>query len=103
MTVYSMSDTELAKFQVIQDLNAGKLSRRQASELLSLSIRQVQRLHNRFRTQGVSGLVSQKRGQPSNRRYPDAFKEYVLYLVKTLYAEVRPVKVLDLATSRITI
>jgi hypothetical protein len=85
-----MSDSELAKFQVIQDLNAGKLSRRQAGELLSLSIRQVQRLHNRFRTQGVSGLVSQKRGQPSNRRYPDAFKEYVLHLVKTLYADFGP-------------
>lgn len=90
MAIYSMSDSELAKFQVIQDLNAGKLSRRQAGELLSLSIRQVQRLHNRFRTQGVSGLVSQKRGQPSNRRYPDAFKEYVLHLVKTLYADFGP-------------
>lgn len=90
MTIYSMSDTELAKFQVIQDLNAGKLSRRQAGELLGLSIRQVQRLHNRFRAQGVSGLVSRKRGQPSNRRYPDAFKEHVLYLVKTLYADFGP-------------
>lgn len=79
MTIYSMSDTELAKFQVIQDLNAGKLNRRQAGELLNLSVRQVQRLHNRFRSLGVSGLVSQKRGKPSNRRYPDTLKEHVLY------------------------
>ena len=68
-----MTEPELSKFQVIQQLTEGKLTRRQAGKLLHLSIRQILRLHNRYRNQGISGLVSQKRGQPSNRSYPEAF------------------------------
>ncbi|RLT95617.1 ISNCY family transposase [Ketobacter sp.] len=85
-----MTEPELSKFQVIQQLSEGKLTRRQAGELLHLSIRQIQRLHNRYRNQGIAGLVSQKRGQPSNRSYPDAFKQYVLYLVKAQYTDFGP-------------
>ncbi len=90
MTVYTMSDKELTRFDTIKRLDEKRLTRAQAAELLGISIRQVQRILNRYRQDGISGLVSKKRGQPSNRRYPDSFKEYILHLVRTNYPDFGP-------------
>lgn len=78
MTLYSMSDKELTRLDTIRKLVEKRLTRAQASELLGLSIRQVQRLKTAYQAHGISGLTSKKRGKPSNRRYPDSFKDYVI-------------------------
>jgi hypothetical protein len=90
MTVYRMSDKELQRLDTIKRLHDGALTRAQASELLGISIRQVQRLSTRYRHEGVEGLVSRKRGNRSNRSYPDSFKEYVLHTVRSNYADFGP-------------
>jgi len=80
-----MSDKELSRLDAIKKLQEKHLTRQQAADLLGLSVRQIQRLSNSYKAHGVDGLVSKKRGNPSNRRYPDSFREYVLHLVLTHY------------------
>lgn len=90
MTVYMMTDTELSRLETIKQLDSKKITRSQAAELLGVSVRQTQRILNRYHDDGVAGLVSKKRGQPSNRRYPEAFKEYALHLIKENYGDFGP-------------
>jgi hypothetical protein len=55
-----------------------------------LKRRQIFRLLERLRAEGASGLVSRKRGRPSNRRHSDAFREQILSLVREHYADFGP-------------
>ncbi len=90
MTIFSMSSKELKRLEAIRQLDEGRLSRAQVGDLVGLSVRQVQRLLNAYRVCGPPALVSNKRGQPSNRRYPQVFREHVLALVRSRYADFGP-------------
>ncbi|WP_374042636.1 helix-turn-helix domain-containing protein [Vibrio diabolicus] len=64
-----MSDKDLSRYKVINDVCEHRLRRADAAEILNLSERQVQRLMNRLRESGAASLVHGARGKPSNRRY----------------------------------
>jgi hypothetical protein len=68
VTVRLMSDGELARLEVLRDLDGGRLTAEAAAQLLQLERRQVYRLLKAYRTDGATGLVSKRRGRPSNRR-----------------------------------
>ena len=70
MTVRLMSDKELARLEVLRDLDQRGLTPAAAAQLLGLERRQVFRLLKAYRAEGAAGLVSQRRGRPSNRRQP---------------------------------
>lgn len=74
----------------MRQLEEGQLTRAQAGDLIGLSVRQVQRLLNAFRKQGPPALVSKKRGRPSNRSYPQVFRDHVIELVRSRYADFGP-------------
>ena len=57
-----MSDKELNRINVIQAVIDKRMRRRDAAHQLNLTERQVQRLMNRYRESGVSGLASLRRG-----------------------------------------
>jgi len=63
-----MSDKEIKRAQVIDRLMAGGLKQKEAAAHLSISDRQVRRLKQSYAAEGVDGLVSKRRGKPSNRR-----------------------------------
>ena len=90
MTIISMSSKELKRLEVIRQLDEGRLTRAQAGGLINLSVRQVQRLLNAYRKQGPQALVSKQRGKPSNRCYPQVFRDHVLDLVQSRYADFGP-------------
>lgn len=90
MTIISMSSKELKRLEVIRQLDEGRFVRAHASDLLGLSVKQVQRLLNAYRKHGPPGLVSRKRGRPSNRRYPEAFHAQVIELVRAHYWDFGP-------------
>jgi len=85
MTVLAMSDGELSRFDTLMRVERGELRVDDAAGLLGLKRRQVFRLLDRLRTDGAEGLVSRKRGRPSNRRHKDAFRERVVSLVREHY------------------
>ena len=85
-----MSQKEVGRLEVVHRLIDGGLDQSQAAQLLGLSVRQVKRLCRRVREQGPSGLVSRKRGRPSNRRISPAQREHFVGLVRSHYADFGP-------------
>ncbi len=86
----AMSDQELTRFKVIQDVCDHRIRRCDAADILGLSERQVQRLMNRFRKFGASGLVHRARGKPSNHRLPGELRKSVLSLIRERYPDFSP-------------
>jgi molybdenum-dependent DNA-binding transcriptional regulator ModE len=90
MPVRIMSDAELAKFEILRDVDLARMPVRAAARTLDLSERQVWRLLKAFRTGGASGLISKRRGQPSNRRTPAEVRLTAMSLIKARYADFGP-------------
>ena len=82
MTVLGVSDGELPRLEVLRDVDRGGLPVRAAAQLLGRSERQVWRLLQAFRSDGVTGLISKKRGRPSNRRTAAAVRMAALWIVR---------------------
>ncbi len=59
-----------------------RLRQREAAERLGLSVRQVKRLLARYRERGPSGLVSGRRGKPSNNAMAQAARREAMELVR---------------------
>lgn len=66
--VLEMSARERERAHVIRQVSDRKLGQRRAAELLGLGVRQVKRLVASYRRRGDRGLVSGRRGKPSNNR-----------------------------------
>lgn len=81
MTLLTMSTHELSRLKFIEDIETRSLSVIQDAALASISRRQMTRLVRAFRNNGALGLISKKRGKPSNRRYSDGYRDYVLEIV----------------------
>jgi transposase len=90
MAVLSMSDGELRRLEVLRDVDRGGLPVRAAAQLLGRSERQVWRLLKAFRSAGAAGLISKKRGRPSNRQTAAAVRAAVLWVVRHNYADFGP-------------
>ncbi|MGV8964596.1 MAG: helix-turn-helix domain-containing protein [Candidatus Saccharimonadaceae bacterium] len=75
---------------MIQRLLDRRLSQVQAADILHITTRQIQRLVRAYRQQGVSGIVSKKRGKPNNHMIPQTIKDFVVTLVKANYADFDP-------------
>jgi Winged helix-turn helix len=65
-----MSDGELGRLEVLRDLDQQRLTTRAAAQLLGLERRQVFQLLQAYKIDGPTGLISKRRGRPSNRRKP---------------------------------
>jgi transposase len=62
-----MSCNELTRLRVLIDVADGRLSVADATGLIGVGRRQIYRLLQAFRADGPDGLISRKRGGPSNR------------------------------------
>src|SRR5438309_11711847 len=90
MTVITMSRNELTRLRVVIDVADGRLSVADATGLIGVGRRQVYRLMDAFRAHGADGLISRKRGGPSNRALGTVFRETVLAIVRERYADFGP-------------
>jgi transposase len=90
MTVITMSRNELTRLRVLIDVADGRLSVADATGLIGVGRRQVYRLIGAFRAHGADGLISRKRGGPSNRALGTVFRETVLAIVRERYADFGP-------------
>jgi transposase len=85
-----MSQKEVQRLAVLGKVLDEELLQSQAAEQLGLSVRQVKRLCRRVREQGPAGLISRRRGRPSNRRIDDAQRAHFVELVRTHYSDFGP-------------
>src|ERR1700746_1908718 len=90
MAVVSVSNGELRRLEVLRDVDRGDLPVRAAAQLLGRSERQVWRLLKAFRAEGAAGLVSKKRGRPSNRRTAASVRTAALWIIRQNYADFGP-------------
>src|SRR5580700_11979807 len=90
MTVITMSRNELTRLRVLIDIADGRLSVADATGLIGVGRRQIYRLLQAFRADGPDGLISRKRGGPSNRALGSVFRETVLAIVRERYSDFGP-------------
>jgi len=86
----TLSQNELHRLEAVQKIRERRLSVVQAAELLRLSRAQVHRLLQAYDRDGAAGLASKKRGQPSNRRHTEDFRNEALDLVREHYVDFGP-------------
>ena len=80
-----MTRKELKKYGLIQQIEEKKISQMKAAEMLGISDRHFRRLLKAYRERGVNGLLSKRRGKPSNRRTPEKVREQVVNVLKEKY------------------
>ncbi len=85
-----MSDRELSRFEVLRDLDRGRLTAPAAAQLLRLERRQVFRLLRAYRAEGAAGLISKRRGRVSNRAKPEALRTEALAIIRERYWDFGP-------------
>src|SRR5262245_42415210 len=88
--VFAMSARELDRAEVMLRVREKRMKKRNAALLLGLSERQFRRLYKRYVILGPPGLVSGKRGRPSNRKIAEALKERSRSAVRERYADFGP-------------
>jgi transposase len=88
--VLHMSQKEVDRLAVIQQLEARQIRQTRASDLLGIGVRQIRRLQTKYRQQGAAGLISSRRGRPSRRRLPKCTEKKLLCLSQQQYAGFGP-------------
>ena len=88
--VLKMSTKELERYRVLKGVINGEVTQIKAAELLCISDRQVRNLLTCMKTEGTKGLISKKRGRPSNHRIPEKFIHKVLSIIRERYEDFGP-------------
>jgi hypothetical protein len=81
---------ELRHLYVVRKVLEKEITQREASEILSLSSRQVRRIAKRVRLDGDQGIIHRSRGRPSNRRIAGAIRGKVIQLYRSQYRDFGP-------------
>lgn len=82
-----MSRKEAPRPGLLKAALAGQISNAQVARALTISLRQVQRLKERYRAAGVAGLLHRGRGRPSPQRVPADIEQRVGTLLQTTYRD----------------
>lgn len=85
-----MSSRELSRLEIMQRLVDKRLNQAQAANMIGLSIRQIKRLLRAYRIDGAEGLISKRRGKPSNHQLPLKTKHRALKLIGSRYSDFGP-------------
>jgi len=86
----TMAQYELRRLHVIRKAIDKIITQQDASEVIGLSLRQVQRMVARVKGEGDKGIVHRSRGRQSNRLISDAIRRKVLTIFKTTYHDFGP-------------
>ena len=77
----TMSDKEIQRLAVLQDVRDHRITQVRAAEILNLSTRQITRLLQKLNQDGVSGLAHASRGQPGHHRHDELLKSKCLSII----------------------
>ena len=80
MLVY-MSDKELKRLSVLQEICDQHITQSQAAQLLHISEHQIRCLLQKYKAQGLAALAHAARGQTSNSKIPEELRLKCLNLV----------------------
>jgi len=86
----TMSKQEITRLEIMQRLKDKRLIQKEAARMLGISIRQVKRLYRAYRAKGAEGLVSRRRGKPSNHRMDPGTVQKAIDLIYERYRDFGP-------------
>ena len=85
-----MSERELHRIEVLTEVVDRRRTVASAAVVLSLSVRQVQRILRTFCIEGAPALRHRGRGRRSNNRIKDGVRDLALQLIRERYADFGP-------------
>lgn len=88
--VITMSKREIDRLKTLQAVIDGNLRAATAAERLGLTKRQVNRLLQRYREHGASGLVNRQRSQRGHRQLAPGVAQMALNIIRERYADFGP-------------
>ena len=86
----TMSTRELNRLEIMQGIQEKRLTQKESARILELSVRQIKRLYRAYKAQGAGGLVSQRRGKPSNNRVDGETQQKAIDLMYERYRDFGP-------------
>ena len=94
----TMSKKELTRLEVMKRLEEKRMRQKEAAEILGVSTRHIRRLLHSFREHKEKGLISKRRGKPSNNRLKAETKQEAIDLLHSRYHDFGP----TLASEKLT-
>jgi transposase len=88
--VLTMSQKEVDRVGVLQQVVERRILQREAATRRGLHVRQIKRLLVRFRGESTQGLLSRRRGKRPNTAFASALRQEILDLVRRAYADFGP-------------
>lgn len=86
----TMNSKEAMRYEIIQELINKKISTKEASAKMRLSIRQVQRIKNKVIKFGIEGIIHANRGRVSNNKIDEAIIVRAKQLLHEKYYDFNP-------------
>lgn len=86
----TMSLREVNRLEVFEQVASKRITQVEGGRRLGLGKGQMIRLFKAYRTSGACGLISKRRGQPSNNRLSEGLKSEALALLKEHYIDFGP-------------
>ncbi len=85
-----MSEKEVNRALVLQQVMGGTINLKKASMLMKLSYPQTKRVWAKFKQEGARGLISKKRGRKSNRAVSNEHCQQIVKIIKDNYYDCGP-------------
>lgn len=76
------------RIDAVQAASDGRLEKKRCSEVLGVTIRQVNRLIGKLRIGGIAGLIHGNRGRVSSRQTPKKIRDQILDWVRNRYKDI---------------
>lgn len=83
--VITLTMEEQKRYEVIKDSLKRLIKVKEAAQLLSLSIRQIYRLRDKVKSEGIKGVIHHLKGRVSSKRIPKEIEEKIKRLYKEKY------------------
>ena len=85
-----MTSQEVDRLMIIKKVEQRQISQVEAAKQIGISDRQMRRLWSAYLKKGAEGLISKKRGHPSNRRISAQLLQKAGHLIREHYSDFGP-------------
>jgi len=85
-----MSQKEANRYDIIQRVIKREIKTTEATEILNLTDRQIRRLKEKVKKEGIRGVIHAGRGKPSSKKIPDKERKKIVKIIKEKYWDFGP-------------
>ena len=85
-----MSQKEANRYDIIQRVIKREIKTTEATEILNLTDRQIRRLKEKVKKEGIRGVIHAGRGKPSSKKIPDKERKKIIGIIKEKYWDFGP-------------